>query len=72
MRHHRRPKGSYCADRALKRALRLDKVRLAMLGATLKLYRDPRQLPNTLATLRHFLRAMQRQENLLHQVFDIR
>jgi L-seryl-tRNA(Ser) seleniumtransferase len=42
----------------MKRALRLDKVRLAMLGATLKLYRDPRQLPSTLPTLRHFLRAI--------------
>jgi L-seryl-tRNA(Ser) seleniumtransferase len=60
------------ARNPMKRALRLDKVHLAILGAMLKLYRDPRQLPNTLATLRHFLRAMQRQENLLHRVFDIR
>lgn len=45
------------ARNPLKRALRLDKVRLAMLAATLKLYRDPRRLPETLPTLRHFLRA---------------
>jgi L-seryl-tRNA(Ser) seleniumtransferase len=45
------------ARNPMKRALRLDKVRLAMLAATLKLYRDPRQLPSTLPTLRHFLRG---------------
>jgi L-seryl-tRNA(Ser) seleniumtransferase len=44
------------ARNPMKRALRLDKVRLAMLGATLKLFRDPRRLPETLPTLRHFLR----------------
>jgi L-seryl-tRNA(Ser) seleniumtransferase len=39
-----------------KRALRLDKVRLAMLAATLKLYRNADELPKTLPTLRQFLR----------------
>jgi L-seryl-tRNA(Ser) seleniumtransferase len=46
------------ARNPMKRALRLDKVRLAMLGATLKLYRDPRQLQSALPTLRHLLRAI--------------
>jgi L-seryl-tRNA(Ser) seleniumtransferase len=45
------------ARNPLKRALRLDKVRLAMLAATLKLYRDPQRLPETLPTLRYFLRG---------------
>ncbi len=57
-----------CARNPLKRALRLDKLRLAALEATLQLYRYPEQLTATLPTLAYIARPLRELNQLAEKI----
>lgn len=52
----------------IKRALRVDKIRLAALEATLRLYRDPDRLAQTLPTYRLLARPIKEMQETAHRV----
>jgi L-seryl-tRNA(Ser) seleniumtransferase len=52
----------------MKRALRLDKIRLAALEAVLKLYRDPKRIVDRLPTLNYFARTRQELALVAHRL----
>ena len=55
----------------MKRAVRVDKIRLAALEATLRLYRDPNRLAQTLPTYRLLTRPISEMHEVAHQVLPV-
>ena len=60
-----------CAKHPRKRAMRLDKMRLAALDATLRLYDDPDTLQEKLPTLRYFARPAAEIAEIARSLRDI-
>lgn len=52
----------------MKRALRVDKIRLAMVEATLRLYRDPDRLTKTLPTYRLLARPIEEMQGVAQRI----
>ncbi len=59
------------AKHPMKRAMRLDKIRLAAIEATLKLYADPERLRQRLPTIRLLSRPSAEIEAAARRVFDV-
>jgi L-seryl-tRNA(Ser) seleniumtransferase len=55
----------------MKRALRVDKIRLAAVEATLKLYRDPDRIAEQLPTYRHLIKSTHDMVSLGHRLLPV-